>query len=156
MTIWVHSAALITAMPLEQRKLYKSCKNVHRSFRKQRYILYQASTLLQQWMARLLTTFRRLSVSMQGMKSLLWCESDMKFIISQSLHFRSSKICGYISLRFSKLGWWHRCMGHNRGWEEAASMFSGATVELKTCNAALLKATGKSWDEVSTITLCHD
>ncbi|KAJ7967889.1 Phosphoglycerate mutase family protein [Quillaja saponaria] len=39
------------------------------------------------------------------------------------------------------------CMGHNRGWEEAASMFSGASLELKTCNAALLEATGKSWDE---------
>ncbi|KAK7246057.1 hypothetical protein RIF29_40915 [Crotalaria pallida] len=39
------------------------------------------------------------------------------------------------------------CMGHNRGWEEAASMFSGASVELKTCNAALLEASGKSWDE---------
>ncbi|KAK6933852.1 Histidine phosphatase superfamily, clade-1 [Dillenia turbinata] len=39
------------------------------------------------------------------------------------------------------------CMGHNRGWEEAASMFSGASVELKTCNAALLEATGKSWEE---------
>ncbi|OAY68708.1 hypothetical protein ACMD2_03581 [Ananas comosus] len=33
------------------------------------------------------------------------------------------------------------------GWEEAASMFSGGTVELKTCNAALLEAAGKSWDE---------
>ncbi|XP_010910101.1 uncharacterized protein At3g52155, chloroplastic isoform X2 [Elaeis guineensis] len=43
------------------------------------------------------------------------------------------------------------CMGHNRGWEEAASMFSGATVELKTCNAALLEATGKSWDEAFTL-----
>ncbi|KAG5516199.1 hypothetical protein RHGRI_037037 [Rhododendron griersonianum] len=40
------------------------------------------------------------------------------------------------------------CMGHNRGWEEAASMFSGASIELKTCNAALLEATGKSWEEV--------
>lgn len=39
-------------------------------------------------------------------------------------------------------------MGHNRGWEEAASMFTGASVELKTCNAALLEATGKSWEEV--------
>ncbi|RVW87132.1 Uncharacterized protein, chloroplastic [Vitis vinifera] len=38
-------------------------------------------------------------------------------------------------------------MGHNRGWEEAASMFSGASIELKTCNAALLEATGKSWEE---------
>lgn len=39
-------------------------------------------------------------------------------------------------------------MGHNRGWEEAASMFVGTTIELKTCNAALLEATGKSWEEV--------
>ncbi|KAF8409816.1 hypothetical protein HHK36_005895 [Tetracentron sinense] len=39
------------------------------------------------------------------------------------------------------------CMGHNRGWEEAASMFSGASIELKTCNAALLEAAGNSWDE---------
>ncbi|XP_031266920.1 uncharacterized protein At3g52155, chloroplastic-like isoform X2 [Pistacia vera] len=40
------------------------------------------------------------------------------------------------------------CMGHNRGWEEAASMFAGALIELKTCNAALLEASGKSWEEV--------
>jgi hypothetical protein len=39
-------------------------------------------------------------------------------------------------------------MGHNRGWEEAASTLTGASVELKTCNAALLEATGKSWEEV--------
>ncbi|CAL1378070.1 unnamed protein product [Linum trigynum] len=39
------------------------------------------------------------------------------------------------------------CMGHNRGWEEAASILTGTTVELKTCNAALLEATGKSWEE---------
>ncbi|XP_031493098.1 uncharacterized protein At3g52155, chloroplastic [Nymphaea colorata] len=39
------------------------------------------------------------------------------------------------------------CMGHNRGWEEAASMFSGALVELKTSNAALLEASGRSWEE---------
>lgn len=30
-------------------------------------------------------------------------------------------------------------------------MLSGSSVELKTCNAALLEATGKSWDEVSYI-----
>ncbi|KAF9679299.1 hypothetical protein SADUNF_Sadunf06G0000500 [Salix dunnii] len=40
------------------------------------------------------------------------------------------------------------CMGHNRGWEEAASMLSGASIELNTCNAALLEAAGKSWAEV--------
>ncbi|XP_073280175.1 uncharacterized protein At3g52155, chloroplastic-like [Primulina huaijiensis] len=39
------------------------------------------------------------------------------------------------------------CMGHNKGWEEAASMFSGSSINLKTCNAALLEATGKSWEE---------
>lgn len=39
-------------------------------------------------------------------------------------------------------------MGHNRGWEEAASMFTGVSVELKTCNAALLEADGRSWEEV--------
>ncbi|KAK3132409.1 hypothetical protein QOZ80_6AG0521040 [Eleusine coracana subsp. coracana] len=39
------------------------------------------------------------------------------------------------------------CMGHNKGWEEAASMFSGNSVVLKTCNAALLEAVGKSWVE---------
>lgn len=42
-------------------------------------------------------------------------------------------------------------MGHNRGWEEAASMFTGVSVELKTCNAALLEAEGKSWDEVQAL-----
>ena len=40
-------------------------------------------------------------------------------------------------------------MGHNKGWEEAASMFSGDSVVLETCNAALLEAAGKSWVEVS-------
>jgi phosphohistidine phosphatase SixA len=39
------------------------------------------------------------------------------------------------------------CMGHNRGWEEAASLLSGVSVELKTANAALLEAPGSSWQE---------
>lgn len=39
------------------------------------------------------------------------------------------------------------CMGHNKGWEEAASTFTGSVIELDTCNAALLEATGKSWEE---------
>ncbi|XP_075494910.1 uncharacterized protein At3g52155, chloroplastic-like [Primulina tabacum] len=39
------------------------------------------------------------------------------------------------------------CMGHNKGWEEAASVFSGSSITLKACNAALLEATGKSWEE---------
>lgn len=45
--------------------------------------------------------------------------------------------------------WLHRCMGHNRGWEEAASQLCGVAVELKTANAALLEAHGGSWKEVS-------
>lgn len=45
--------------------------------------------------------------------------------------------------------WWYRCMGHNRGWEEAASQLCGVAVELKTANAALLEAHGGSWKEVS-------
>ncbi|KAF3325940.1 Histidine phosphatase superfamily (branch 1) [Carex littledalei] len=43
------------------------------------------------------------------------------------------------------------CMGHNKGWEEAASMFSGDPVELKTCNAALLEASGQSWMEAFSV-----
>ena len=41
------------------------------------------------------------------------------------------------------------CMGHNRGWEEAASDLSGKSVELKTANAALLESRGAhcSWEE---------
>ncbi|KAM7264540.1 hypothetical protein ACFE04_002223 [Oxalis oulophora] len=39
------------------------------------------------------------------------------------------------------------CMGHNRGWEEAASTFAGSSIELKSCNAALLEASGRSWEE---------
>ncbi|KAL2622368.1 hypothetical protein R1flu_002573 [Riccia fluitans] len=39
------------------------------------------------------------------------------------------------------------CMGHNRGWEEAATLLTGIHVELKTANAALLEATGSSWQE---------
>ncbi|KAF2311921.1 hypothetical protein GH714_027397 [Hevea brasiliensis] len=52
-------------------------------------------------------------------------------------------ICRYSSDKIHTV----MCMGHNRGWEEAASMFTGASVELKPCNAALLEATGKSWEE---------
>eukprot|EP00245_Coleochaete_scutata_P005295 TRINITY_DN18747_c0_g1_i1.p1 TRINITY_DN18747_c0_g1~~TRINITY_DN18747_c0_g1_i1.p1 ORF type:complete len:285 (+),score=43.92 TRINITY_DN18747_c0_g1_i1:31-885(+) len=39
------------------------------------------------------------------------------------------------------------CMGHNRGWEEAASEFAGQQVELKTANAALLESAGGTWQE---------
>ncbi|KAL8143603.1 hypothetical protein V2J09_016635 [Rumex salicifolius] len=40
------------------------------------------------------------------------------------------------------------CMGHNKGWQEAATMFTGTSIELKTCHAALLEAPGRSWEEV--------
>lgn len=42
------------------------------------------------------------------------------------------------------------CMGHNKGWEEAATELSGRTIELKTATAALFEAkeTEKSWDDV--------
>ncbi|KAL3691656.1 hypothetical protein R1sor_005307 [Riccia sorocarpa] len=39
------------------------------------------------------------------------------------------------------------CMGHNRGWEEAATLLAGVHIELKTANAALLEAAGGSWRE---------
>lgn len=39
------------------------------------------------------------------------------------------------------------CIGHNRGWEEAASFLSGTSIELKTANAALLETQGNSWQE---------
>lgn len=45
-------------------------------------------------------------------------------------------------------------MGHNKGWEEAASMLSGSPIRLQTCNAALLEARGKSWNEVC-FQLCY-
>ena len=54
----------------------------------------------------------------------------------------------WLSMALGLFIWLYRCMGHNKGWEEAASTFSGVSVELKTCNAALLEAAGKTWEEV--------
>jgi polyadenylate-binding protein len=40
------------------------------------------------------------------------------------------------------------CVGHNRGWEEAASELSGQRVELKTANACVLEApSGAQWSD---------
>lgn len=39
------------------------------------------------------------------------------------------------------------CLGHNKGWEEAASSFAGETVRLGNAHAALLEAQGASWAE---------
>lgn len=41
-------------------------------------------------------------------------------------------------------------VGHNRGWEEAASSFAKQTVRLKTACAALLQVSGSAWSEVLT------
>lgn len=37
------------------------------------------------------------------------------------------------------------CVGHNKGWEEAASSFCGQAVKLRTASAALLQAYADSW-----------
>ena len=40
------------------------------------------------------------------------------------------------------------CLGHNRGWEEAASSFAGRDIKLGHCHAALLELSGvASWEE---------
>lgn len=44
------------------------------------------------------------------------------------------------------------CVGHNKGWEEAASAFAGKVVKLKTASAALLQCAANSWKDV----LTHD
>lgn len=44
-------------------------------------------------------------------------------------------------------------IGHNRGWEEAASDFAGDVIRLKPGEAALLEAHGESWEQVFTDSL---
>ncbi|PSC74382.1 phosphoglycerate mutase [Micractinium conductrix] len=39
------------------------------------------------------------------------------------------------------------CLGHNKGWEEAASSFAGQEVRLGNSHAALLEGRGSSWGE---------
>jgi len=40
------------------------------------------------------------------------------------------------------------CLGHNRGWEEAASSFAGRDIKLGHCYAALLEMSDvASWEE---------
>jgi hypothetical protein len=38
------------------------------------------------------------------------------------------------------------CLGHNKGWEEAASSYAGETVKLGNCYAALLEGSGENWN----------
>ncbi|WIA40996.1 hypothetical protein OEZ86_004638 [Tetradesmus obliquus] len=40
------------------------------------------------------------------------------------------------------------CVGHNKGWEEAASAFAKQAVRLGTASAALFEVAGPSWDDV--------
>mmetsp|Transcript_4503 Transcript_4503/g.11159 ORF Transcript_4503/g.11159 Transcript_4503/m.11159 type:complete len:275 (-) Transcript_4503:44-868(-) len=40
------------------------------------------------------------------------------------------------------------CIGHNKGWEEAASSFSSAKVKLGSATAALLEASAKDWNAI--------
>lgn len=42
------------------------------------------------------------------------------------------------------------CVGHNKGWEEAASAFAQQNVRLNTACAALLECMGHTWEEVTT------
>eukprot|EP00775_Hariotina_reticulata_P009253 gene9253-9419_t len=41
------------------------------------------------------------------------------------------------------------CVGHNKGWEEAASAFAKQAVRLGTASAALFELAGSSWDDVT-------
>lgn len=40
------------------------------------------------------------------------------------------------------------CLGHNKGWEEAASMLAMDSIHLSNGDAALFEAQGTSWDEL--------
>jgi hypothetical protein len=39
------------------------------------------------------------------------------------------------------------CVGHNKGWEEAACSLARTSVRLNTACAALFETVGASWDE---------
>lgn len=39
------------------------------------------------------------------------------------------------------------CLGHNKGWEEAATDFAGRPIRLETANAALLEGSGDTWND---------
>ena len=41
------------------------------------------------------------------------------------------------------------CVGHNKGWEEAASSFAKSAVRLTTASAALLEAAGRTWQDAT-------
>eukprot|EP01026_Neomeris_dumetosa_P080255 TRINITY_DN8858_c0_g2_i4.p3 TRINITY_DN8858_c0_g2~~TRINITY_DN8858_c0_g2_i4.p3 ORF type:complete len:116 (-),score=30.98 TRINITY_DN8858_c0_g2_i4:284-631(-) len=39
------------------------------------------------------------------------------------------------------------CVGHNKGWEEAASSFCGQEIKLSTSSVALLESSAKNWQD---------
>ncbi len=80
--------------------------------------------------------------AMRGLYSIIFLWRTMK---TWSTH---SPLWLMVLYRFCGMNVVCRCMGHNRGWEEAASLLCGISVELKTANAALLEAPGSSWQEV--------
>ncbi|KIY93249.1 hypothetical protein MNEG_14713 [Monoraphidium neglectum] len=41
------------------------------------------------------------------------------------------------------------CVGHNKGWEEAASSFAKQAVRLHTASAALFEAVGRTWSDAT-------
>lgn len=80
--------------------------------------------------------------AMRGLYFIIFLWRTMK---TWSTH---SPLWWMVLYRFCGMNVVCRCMGHNRGWEEAASLLCGISVELKTANAALLEAPGSSWQEV--------
>ncbi|GKA35709.1 ribonuclease H-like domain-containing protein [Tanacetum coccineum] len=61
-----------------------------------------------------------------------------------ALEEKNQKSNGFGMTRYATM----KCMGHDRGWEEAASVISRAFIGLNTCNVALLEAVDESWEEV--------
>ena len=45
-------------------------------------------------------------------------------------------------------------IGHNPGWEDAASTLTGTSISLTTCNAAMLTVQAESWDEAASLDSC--
>lgn len=61
-------------------------------------------------------------------------------------------LAGLTALRADAATWdpaWGRvlALGHNPGWEQAASHLGGVPVELKTASCALLEGAGPSWSQ---------
>ncbi|KAG6552153.1 hypothetical protein Mapa_006255 [Marchantia paleacea] len=95
-------------------------------------------------------TRETLDIMQQQVPELL--DADVRFLSSfysvaamdgETLQHLQEIICKYSKDDVTTI----TCMGHNRGWEEAATLLSGVHIELKAANAALLEAHGNSWQE---------